>query len=193
MEWPVAAAIGGSALLGLMGQSSANKANTAMSREQMAFQERMSSTAYQRSMADMKKAGLNPMLAYMKGGASTPVGSKPEIKNELAAASASALQIATMDANLDKVKAETDLTKAKTEVVSPVGTGMDALNQILETLLSRFDLPESTNTGVDFLTPKILNDFKYKPNKYTVKGNKKYPNKLKGVKQSDRKAFDFGK
>ncbi|WNK13485.1 MAG: DNA pilot protein [Microvirus sp.] len=43
------------------------------------YQTYMSDTAYERSMASMKAAGLNPILAYQQGGASTPSGGQASV------------------------------------------------------------------------------------------------------------------
>lgn len=73
-------AVGGAVSAGInyAATQATNAAQAAASNKQMKFQERMSSTAYQRAMEDMRRAGLNPMLAY-GGGASSPAGSQPSL------------------------------------------------------------------------------------------------------------------
>lgn len=111
-------AIGG--WFGYRGQKAANETNIQLGREQMAFQERMSNTSYQRGVKDMQEAGLNPMLAYSQGGASAPLGSMPRVENAAGAGVSSAAQGANLVSAVQaimKSKADTELVEAETKRV----------------------------------------------------------------------------
>lgn len=124
---PLGAGVGAGVGAGLDAQSAqaeTNEQNVMLAREQMAFQERMSSTAYQRATKDMRAAGINPILAYSQGGASSPGGSMATVSNPVVAGMGSASQAmqtaaayqqaAQSKATVDQINAQTDKIRSET-------------------------------------------------------------------------------
>ena len=113
---------------GLLGGMSRNKAAQKAAANQMAFQKEMSNTSYQRGMEDMKKAGLNPILAGKMGGASTPGGATYQPENVGMAGQQAFANVANVMANTAKIKEETKILKRTGgSVLGKTGLGIDRL------------------------------------------------------------------
>jgi hypothetical protein len=107
----------GSSALSFLGAERRNDAQEDMSNAQMAFQERMSGSAYQRAVADMKAAGINPMLAAKTGGASTPPGAMPQIEDSLSKAVAAGQQSYSQVSSANLAQAQEEVAEQNAEKI----------------------------------------------------------------------------
>lgn len=102
-------------------QNQTNQMTRGMFDDKLWWQEKMAGTAYQRSVHDMKKAGLNPLLMMGKGGAAqTPSASQPSLKapsigDSVSRGVSSALEKRRLDKDIEMTDSSIGLQKAGTK------------------------------------------------------------------------------
>lgn len=168
--------LGGNILGGLFGSSAqkrANKTNIQLQEKQLSWEERMSNTAYQRAVTDMKAAGINPMVAWQQGGASTPSTSAAQVIPEDALArgvssaadkAALVLQLKQMDANIALTNANAEKARAEAHTAGVTSANakerqhyeIQNIRKEIEQRISSFQLNDAQRRQLEELLPLMI-------------------------------------
>lgn len=135
---------------GQTGQEQANAQNLQIAKDQMAFQERMSNTAHQREVDDLRKAGLNPILSS-NSGASSPSGASATMQNPTSGVSSAIGTIAGLLLNTASTAAEVGL---KNSQAGNVAANTDLIGKQSDLIDKTIQKETATARGAELEIPK---------------------------------------
>ena len=153
-------------------------------KQQMQFQERMSSTAHQREVKDLRAAGLNPVLSAMGSGASTPAGAGFQIGDIGTTAINTALAVKKQDQEIKNLEATEDLIREQIIETRNKSTGVDLDNSRRSALASFWELIHSSGKEVWDALSKTAN-------KPLIRVRKKRPGENKNTVNPPKEGEDY--
>lgn len=171
------------AMLGIQAASTAAQyaLSSKEAKKQRRFQERMAKTKYQYTMEDMRKAGLNPMLAYQQGAGATPPGAMAPVPDFGAAAPRGV----EAGAKASLATAQKGLLTAQAGASTAAGA-----NQNAQAALAREALPEAHARALTYSTPEGQSALKYRE----LFGGKGFmPGVVGGAAGTARGAYEYYK